>query len=88
MRLDCDKLLTKVKRDKLFCFLQSQEARPEQDIRAVGSDIREGQTVLAEGDRIGPAEIGLLATVGAVHVEVCNLLQKCASCTYFDLRYA
>lgn len=33
-------------------------------IREIGSDIREGEVVLQAGERIGPAEIGLLATVG------------------------
>ena len=36
----------------------------------MGSDIRAGQTVLAAGERIGPAEVGLLATVGAAEVQV------------------
>lgn len=40
------------------------------DVRATGSDIQAGQPVLATGDRIGSAEIGLLATVGAAHVQV------------------
>ena len=47
-----------------------QAAQQGQDIRAVGSDIRAGDTVLAAGERIGPAEIGLLATVGATSVQV------------------
>ena len=33
-------------------------------IREIGSDIKEGEVVLQAGERIGPAEIGLLATVG------------------------
>lgn len=53
-----------------YCLQQLQAARPGQDIRAVGSDIRAGETVLAAGERIGPAEIGLLATVGAAIVQV------------------
>jgi hypothetical protein len=39
-------------------------SRPGQDIRPIGSDISVGATVLRKGDRVGPAEIGLLATVG------------------------
>lgn len=35
------------------------------DVRPVGADIAAGQEVLAAGTRLGPAEIGLLATVGA-----------------------
>ncbi|KAI8470687.1 MAG: molybdopterin biosynthesis protein [Monoraphidium minutum] len=40
-------------------------AKPGQDIRPVGSDIERGAEVLAAGERLGPAEIGILATVGA-----------------------
>ncbi|OAE30164.1 hypothetical protein AXG93_4295s1190 [Marchantia polymorpha subsp. ruderalis] len=41
-----------------------------QDIRPVGSDIAEGDVVLMAGDKIGPAEIGLLATMGFTTVKV------------------
>ncbi|CAI7807013.1 unnamed protein product, partial [Closterium sp. NIES-54] len=41
-----------------------------QDIRPVGSDLAAGTVVLQAGERLGPAEIGLLATVGAAHVHV------------------
>ncbi|KAK9788847.1 hypothetical protein WJX73_005383 [Symbiochloris irregularis] len=48
-----------------------QAARgPGQDVRAVGSDIQEGQVVLKKGTRLNAAEIGLLATVGASRVQV------------------
>lgn len=39
-------------------------------IRPVGSDIARGQVVVAPGTVIGPAEIGLLATIGATRVQV------------------
>jgi len=41
-------------------------AKAGQDIRAVGSDIQQGALVLAKGERVGVAEVGILATVGAV----------------------
>ena len=41
---------------------------PGQDIRAIGSDIMQGATVLEAGEMIGVAEIGILATVGSVKV--------------------
>ncbi|XP_076442878.1 gephyrin-like [Babylonia areolata] len=41
---------------------------PGQDIRPVGSDIKAGEKVLSEGQRLGPAELGLLATVGVTSV--------------------
>lgn len=43
---------------------------PGDDVRATGSDIASGEVVLAKGSRIGAAEIGLLATVGAATVQV------------------
>lgn len=39
-------------------------------IRPVGSDIEAGQLVLERGTLLGPAEIGLLATIGAMRVPV------------------
>jgi molybdopterin molybdotransferase len=40
------------------------------NIRARGEDLREGSVVLAPGDVVGPAQIGVLASVGAAAVEV------------------
>jgi len=40
------------------------------DVRPIGVDIQAGERVLTAGDKLGPAEIGLLATVGATHVSV------------------
>eukprot|EP00877_Chromochloris_zofingiensis_P014371 jgi/Chrzof1/9188/Cz03g39060.t1 len=45
-------------------------AKPGQDIRPVGSDIQQGADVLSPGERIGVAEIGILATVGAAQLAV------------------
>ncbi len=44
--------------------------RPGDDVRPVGFDVTPGQQVLAAGTRLGAAEIGLLATVGAAGVSV------------------
>ena len=41
-------------------------------MRAVGSDIKAKEVVLHRGDRLGAAEIGLLATVGAADLQVCS----------------
>uniref|UniRef100_A0A674MI52 Gephyrin n=1 Tax=Takifugu rubripes TaxID=31033 RepID=A0A674MI52_TAKRU len=46
------------------------QARPGQDIRPIGHDIRRGECVLAKGTHMGPSEIGLLATVGMTEVSV------------------
>ena len=42
---------------------------PGHDVRPVGFDIAKGERVLSAGDRLGPAEIGLLATVGVTRVK-------------------
>jgi gephyrin len=44
--------------------------KPGDDIRPVGVDVEAGQRILAAGERLGPAEIGLLATVGVTNVAV------------------
>ncbi len=41
-----------------------------QDIRAVGSDIAKGALVLEKNAVLGPADLGLLATIGSLNVEV------------------
>ena len=38
------------------------------ECRPVGFDIEKGEQVLAAGDRLGPAELGLLAAVGITTV--------------------
>jgi molybdopterin molybdotransferase len=43
---------------------------PGRHVAPLGEDLRRGQTALAAGARIGPAEIGLLATVGLARVVV------------------
>ena len=40
------------------------------DVRPVGIDVEAGQTVLAAGERLDAAEVGLLATAGVVDVPV------------------
>jgi len=40
------------------------------NIRPIGQDIEAGQLVLARGKLLGPAELGLLATVGQTQVQV------------------
>lgn len=36
--------------------------------RPVGSDIKAGEIVLSKGQRLGPSELGILATVGVTNV--------------------
>jgi molybdopterin molybdotransferase len=44
--------------------------RQGENVHPPGMDLTAGQTVLTRGARIGPAEVGLLATVGSVQVPV------------------
>jgi gephyrin len=45
-------------------------SRPGEDVRAVGSDVAAGERVLSAGDRLGVAELGLLASCGVAQVAV------------------
>lgn len=47
-----------------------QEVETGADVRPAGQDIELGQVVLPAGTRLGPAELGLLATVGQTRVLV------------------
>jgi molybdopterin molybdotransferase len=44
--------------------------RPGENVHPPGMDLARGQTVLSAGTRLGPAEVGLLATIGCVDVPV------------------
>lgn len=46
------------------------EIQPGSNIRPIGQDIEAGQMVLSRGTVLGPAELGLLGTVGQVQVTV------------------
>jgi len=46
------------------------QVQPGDDVRAVGVDMAIGQQVLQAGDRLGAAEIGLLATTGMTEVAI------------------
>ncbi len=48
----------------------NQNVEPGTNVRPVGVDVEAGQTVLAAGERLDPAEIGILATAGIVDVPV------------------
>lgn len=51
-------------------IIHQADVEPGADIRPPGQDIEKGQLVLEQGTRLGPAEIGLLATVGQTTVRV------------------
>ncbi len=44
--------------------------KPGQNVRQAGEDLARGREALASGKRVGPAEIGLLASLGLATVEV------------------
>ena len=44
--------------------------KPGDNVRAAGEDIKVGEEVLAPGSHIGPAELGLIASLGIAHVTV------------------
>ena len=44
------------------------EAKPAANVRAAGEDVRAGEVVLARGTVIGPAQIGVIASVGVDRV--------------------
>ncbi len=46
----------------------TRTVRPGENVRPAGSDLAAGQVVLAAGTVLGPAEVGLLATVGRFEV--------------------
>jgi molybdopterin molybdotransferase len=41
---------------------------PGRDVRRAGDDVRAGETVLASGDRLGPAELGVAASTGVAEL--------------------
>ncbi|MCB0156014.1 MAG: molybdopterin molybdotransferase MoeA [Anaerolineae bacterium] len=50
--------------------IMAADLQPGTNIRPVGLDIEQGQRVLAQGTVLGPAELGLLGTVGRSQVRV------------------
>ncbi len=46
------------------------QVSPGRDVRPVGEDIAVGQEIVAAGTVLGPAELGLAATIGATEVSV------------------
>jgi len=48
--------------------LVAEEVDTGRDVRRAGEDIRPGEAVLGAGTRLGPAELGVLASLGATRV--------------------
>lgn len=47
-----------------------EDVRPGENVRPVGADLRQGEVLIPAGTLIGPAEIGLLASLGRAQVVV------------------
>lgn len=54
-------------------FAVNTDVKQGQNIHLKGSDVEAGYTLLQPGAIIGPAEMGVLATVGKTHVQVAKL---------------
>ena len=48
----------------------TRPVRPGDNVRPAGQDLKAGQVVLSKGTVLGPAEVGLLASVGEQYVQV------------------
>ncbi len=64
----------------------SRPATPNSHIRRAGEDISQGSSVLNAGRRLGPADIGLLASLGLAQVEVVQPLRVGLLSTGDELR--
>ena len=56
--------------EELEIEIVSSVVRIGQEIRPIGSDIRQGQVVLSRGSLLSPSDIGVIATVGQVDLDV------------------
>jgi molybdopterin molybdotransferase len=53
--------------------MQVEDVQPGQNIHRQGSDRRQGETVVRAGCFVSPAEIGVAATIGQMHLRVAKL---------------
>lgn len=60
--------------------------RVGQHVRAAGEDLAAGSSALARGQRVGPAELGLIASLGIAEVEVYRRLRVAFFSTGDELR--
>lgn len=62
-----------------------QPVRIGANVRAAGEDIAQGSTVLTVGTRLGPAQLGLLASLGMAHAPVYERLRVALLCSGDEL---
>jgi molybdenum cofactor synthesis domain-containing protein len=51
-------------------IIHQEDVKPGENVRPIGSDVRRGELILAAGTQLGPAEIGLVASMGITPVNV------------------
>lgn len=51
-------------------ILRASEIKPGSNVRQAGEDLRQGESVLAAGTRLGPVQLGLLASLGFAVIDV------------------
>ncbi len=61
---------------------------PGQNVRPAGEDLLQGDTVLMAGQRVGPAELGMLGSLGLVEVPVYRRVRVAFFSTGDELRIA
>lgn len=62
-----------------------EQSKSGANVRAAGEDIAQGSTVLTAGTRLGPAQLGLLASLGMPRVSVFEPLRVALLCTGDEL---
>lgn len=67
---DCVIMQEECQRDGEGVVVSAKPAKPGQHIRRAGEDILRGAQVLAQGHRLRPADLGLLASLGLNEVQV------------------
>lgn len=65
-----------------------QLPKPQENIRPQGQDIACGTTILGQGEKLTPAAIGLLATIGKASIKVYQRLKVIYFCTGDELASA
>ena len=56
------------------------------DVRSIGCDVTHGEVVLRERERLGPSELGLLATVGVTKFKAFPLAEVAVLSTGNEVR--
>ncbi len=77
---DCVVMQEQVQRDGDFILIDHNHTAG-QNIRQAGEDIQQGQTILAPGKYLTPADIGLIASLGIAEIQVKRKLRVAIAST-------